>query len=102
MDRKAVLKQLINKVQTDYKLKPPMAFEAEGFNRRKEMVACELLIETMEENGASDEELMDVLTYSVVVVEAEKHLLDWHKAYDELKIDDYIKKYVEGDLLWKK
>lgn len=65
------------------------------FNRRKEMVACQLLIEQMESMDAPQNELYDVLKYMIVVTDADKYNMNWRQAYDDFQIDNYISKYVE-------
>ena len=62
-------------------------------DKKKEMVLLQLLLETMEECEAPQEELMKVFEYMVVVVNAEKDKLDWEKAYYDLGIDDFAGKY---------
>lgn len=77
----------------------PQGVEIEPFNRRKEMVMCSLLIETMEENGATRDELMNALLYCGIVLDAEKFHLDWRKAYDDYGIDALCEKYVTPNMV---
>ena len=87
----------VEEIKEKYAIKPPQTFDATKYRmqRRKEMVACSLLIEEMEDKGASDDELMDILSYCFVLFNTEKLGLDWEKAYEDYKIDHYIEKYVE-------
>ena len=62
-------------------------------DKKREMVLLQLLLETMEEQGATQDELMKIFKYMVVVVNAEKDKLDWEKAYYDLGIDDFVEKY---------
>ena len=72
----------------------PKEAEIEPLNRQKEMVMCSLLIETMEENGATRDELMNALLYCGIVLDTDKLHLDWRKAYDDFGIDALCEKYV--------
>lgn len=72
----------------------PADQEMPPFNRQKEMVACSLLIEVMEEKGASNDELMNVLTYCAIVLDAEKMRLNALQAYDDYQIDALCEKYI--------
>ena len=77
----------------------PQEQEVEPFNRQKEMVMCTLLIEAMEDNGATREEMMDALIYCGIVLDTEKLHLDWRKAYDDYHIDDLCEKYVTPNMV---
>ena len=92
LDFKTVWKQLSEEVRDIYKIDEPI----EPLNKKKEMIAMQLLIEEMESQNAPEEDLLDILRYMVVVVDAEKHNLDWLRAYQDCKIDDYIDKYVSN------
>lgn len=86
--RKNLEKELIAK----YKMKPHEPFVI--FNKNKEMVECQLLMEAMEAFEAPEEELKNLLSYMVVVVNADKERLNWLGAYNDFGIDSYIEKYL--------
>ena len=86
--RKNLEKELIAK----YKMKPHEPYVV--FNEKKEMVQCELLMEAMEAFGAPDEELKNLLSYMIVVDDADKERLNWLGAYNDFEIDSYIEKYL--------
>lgn len=67
------------------------------FNRAKEMVACSLLLEAMEDKGASHEEMMTVLKYCCIVIESEKLHLNALQAYEDFGIDALCEKYIEKE-----
>ena len=75
----------------------PLDQELPPFNRAHEMVACSLLIETMEEQGAPHEEMMNVLKYCGIVLDADKMHLNVLQAYDDFGIDALCEKYVKAD-----
>ena len=77
----------------------PKDVEVEPFNKQKEMVMCTLLIEAMEDGGATREEMMDALIYCGIVLDVERLHLDWHKAYDDYHIDDLCEKYVTPNIV---
>lgn len=77
----------------------PKDQEVEPLNRQKEMVMCSLLIETMEENGATHDELMNALLYCGIVLDTDKLHLDWCKAYDDYGIDALCEKYVIPNII---
>ncbi|MBP5594811.1 MAG: hypothetical protein J6Y02_05465 [Pseudobutyrivibrio sp.] len=79
----------------------PKEVEIEPLNRQKEMVMCSLLIETMEENGATRDELMNALLYCGIVLDTDKFHLDWRKAYDDYGIDALCEKYVTPNMINK-
>ena len=54
------------------------------------------LITDMTIKGASDKELERALKYSMVVIDAEKHGLDWRRAEDELGIKALKDRYQDG------
>lgn len=86
--RKNLEKELIAK----YKMKPHEPFVI--FNKNKEMVECQLLMEAMEAFGAPEEELKNLLSYMVVVADANKERLNWLGAYIDFGIDGFVEKYL--------
>lgn len=86
--RKNLEKELIAK----YKMKPHEPFVI--FNKYKEMVECQLLMEAMEAFGAPEEELKNLLSYMVVVADADKERLNWLGAYNDFGIDGFVEKYL--------
>lgn len=75
----------------------PVDQELPPFNRSKEMVACALLLEAMEDKGASHEEMMAVLKYCGIVIECEKLHLNALQAYEDFGIDALCEKYIEKE-----
>ena len=86
--RKNLEKELIAK----YKMKPHEPFVI--FNKNKEMVECQLLMEAMEAFEAPEEELKNLLSYMIVVVDADKERLNWLGAYNDFGIDGFVEKYL--------
>ena len=86
--RKNLEKELIAK----YKMKPHEPFVI--FNKNKEMVECQLLMEAMEAFKAPEEELKNLLSYMIVVVDADKERLNWLGAYNDFEIDGFVEKYL--------
>lgn len=95
MDKIAQIKAEVAEKEKQYIL--PENVEVESINKEKEMIGCTLLVEIMEENGASEEELKTVLTYCTIVADADKLRLDWRKAYEDLGIDNFCEKYIKID-----
>ena len=91
----AKIKESVADIEKKYFL--PDDKEVVPLNKEREMVACSLLVEVMEENGATEEELKNVLAYCTIVADCEKLRLDWYRAYQELGIDDYCEKYIPLD-----
>lgn len=89
MENKEIENELIDK----YGLKPDEEYD-DGLNKKKEVILCQLLVEAMEEEGAPQEELFDIITYMMVVINAKKNKLDWKRAYEDLRIDYFVEKYV--------
>ncbi len=75
----------------------PADQELPPFNRSKEMVACSLLLEAMEDKGASHEEMMTVLKYCGIVIESDKLHLNALQAYEDFGIDALCEKYIEKE-----
>lgn len=83
-----------NEVKKKYALSEGQEYD-DSLNKNTELISCQLLIEEMEAMNASREELEDVFAYMVVAANAKRDLLDWRKAYDEYKIDQFIETYIE-------
>lgn len=65
-------------------------------NTQAEMGKSTNLITDMTIQRASEEELTRAVKFSMVVIDAEKHYLDYRKAYTDLKIQDLKDKYQGG------
>ena len=69
----------------------------DGFNKQLEMGTISNLITDMTIKGAAQgahaDEIIRAVKYSMVVIDAEKHQLDWKRAKKELKIDELRKAY---------
>ena len=55
------------------------------------------IITTMSLEGASKDEMADIVKYTYVLVDAEKCNLDYAKAYEDFKIDDLKKRYFKKE-----
>ena len=58
-----------------------------------EMGKISNLITDMTIKGANEEELARAVRHSQVVIDAEKHKLDYHRSFDDNRIADLKKKY---------
>ena len=98
MDNTALKKEVWKEiVEARDKYAVPADQELPPFNRAKEMVACSLLIETMEGKRASHDEMMTVLKYCGIVLDCEKLHLNALQAYEDFGIDALCEKYIEGE-----
>ena len=70
----------------------------DGFNKGMEMGSISNLITDMTIKGAAQgqnaDEIIRAVKYSMVVIDAEKHQLNWKQAKQDLQIDDLKKKYL--------
>ena len=66
-----------------------------GFHKQAEMGKVTNLITDMTIGGANDADLANAVKYSMVVIDAEKHNLDWRRAYKECNIA-YLKEKYQG------
>lgn len=66
---------------------------ATGFNRGKEMGSVSNLITDMTIQGATADELTRAVKHSMVVIDAEKHNLNWRQSYEDQRIADLKEKY---------
>lgn len=67
-----------------------------GFNKQMEMGKISNLITDMTLQGASPDELSRAVRHSMVVIDAEKHNLDWKRSQRENGISDLKRKYQGG------
>ena len=67
-----------------------------GFNKGKEMGSVSNLITDMQIKGASDDEVAAAVRHSMVVIDAEKHNLDWRRSYYDNDIPGLKEKYQGG------
>lgn len=97
-EKQELMKEVWNQVAAAReKYVVPLDQNIPPFNRQKEMVACTLLIEAMEDQGADRDDMMQVLIYCGIVLDADKMHLDVLKAYDDYKIDAMCEKYIKED-----
>lgn len=74
----------------------PKTGPATGFQKQAEMGKITNLITDMQIGGANNEaDIANAVKYSMVVIDAEKHNLDWRRAYDECNIA-YLKEKYQG------
>ena len=74
----------------------PETSKANGFNKQQEMGKVSNLITDMTIKGADEDELARAVRHSMVVIDAEKHNLDWRRSARENGISDLKKKYQGG------
>lgn len=67
-----------------------------GFHKQREMGEVSNLITDMTLKGATDDELTRAVKHSMVVIDAEKHNLDWRKSEIENDIPGLKEKYQGG------
>ena len=67
--------------------------QGDGFNKGKEMGSVSNLITDMTIKGATDQELERAVRHSMVVIDAEKHNLDWQKSERDNDIANLREKY---------
>lgn len=65
--------------------------------KQREMGNVSNLITDMTLKGASSEEISRAVRHSMVVIDAEKHKLDWKRSYEENGIAELKKKYQGGE-----
>lgn len=85
--------------ETDiYKLKEddPPVDQAHGFHKQREMGSVSNLITDMTIKGAKDDELARAVRHSMVVIDAEKHHLDWQQSALDNGIAELKTKYQGG------
>lgn len=64
-----------------------------GFNKGREMGKVSNLITDMTIKGADDAEIARAVRHSMVVIDAEKHNLNWRQSYKDNGIDQLTEKY---------
>lgn len=74
----------------------PETSKKNGFNKQIEMGKVSNLITDMTLKGANDDELARAVRHSMVVIDAEKHNLDWKRSARENGISELKKKYQGG------
>lgn len=74
----------------------PETSKKNGFDKQLEMGKVSNLITDMTIKGASDDELARAVRHSMVVIDAEKHNLDWRRSARENGISDLKTKYQGG------
>ena len=74
----------------------PETSKKNGFNKQMEMGKVSNLITDMTLKGASDDELARAVKHSMVVIDAEKHNLDWRRSARENGISELKTKYQGG------
>ena len=67
--------------------------EHDGFNTQREMGIISNLITDMQIKGAPDDQLARAMKYSMVVIDAEKHDLNWKQARKDLRIPELHKEW---------
>ena len=82
------------KLPSDYPKDGPKHMKKSGYGI--EMGKVTNLIADMQDQGADIKDVIAADMYSMVVIDAYKHDLDYKKAYDELGIKDLYKKYHGG------
>ena len=84
--------------ETDDYANPPDVTEVKkqkGWNKQMEMGKISNLITDMTLRGAPEDEVERAVKHSMVIIDAEKHNLNWQKSYDDNKIAE-LKKYYQG------
>ena len=66
---------------------------AHGFKKQDQMGKISNLITDMTIMGASEDKIVRAVKYSMVVIDAEKHHLDWRKCKEDCKIPELYKEY---------
>lgn len=83
---------------------PLFYVKGSSFNngRTKELGKISKLIADMAIKGATEEEIKAAIKYSMILIDAEKHNLDYIKAKKDLKIDEINEKYgSSGRYAWQ-
>ena len=79
----------------DYAL-PNTAPKIKGSTKQREMGKVSNLITDMTIKGATDDEIERAVKHSMVVIDSEKHHLDYKKSFKDNNIAELKKKYQEG------
>lgn len=67
--------------------------KGDGFNKGLQMGIASNLITDMTIKGASEDEIARAVRYSMTVIDAEKHNLDWKRSYDDNGVQQLKEKY---------
>ena len=70
--------------------------EGDGFHKQRQMGDISNLITDMTLKGANDREIERAVRHSMVVIDAEKHNLDWRKSYNDNNIAELKELYQGG------
>lgn len=70
--------------------------KGDGFHKQSEMGKVSNLITDMTIKGASEDEIARAVKHSMVVIDAEKHNLNWRQSYDDNAIAELKEKYQGG------
>lgn len=65
----------------------------DGFDTQKQMGIATNLITDMQIQGCSDDELARIIKYDMVVIDAEKHNLNWKQAKEDFGVNELHKKF---------
>lgn len=85
--------------ETDQYANPPGVTpvkDQKGWNKQMEMGKISNLITDMTLKGADEHEIARAVKHSMVVIDAEKHNLNWQKSYDDNKISELKALYQGG------
>lgn len=78
-----------------YKGMPQPGSKGSGFNKQRQMGDVSNLITDMTLKGATPDELASAVRHSMVVIDAEKHNLNWRQSYEDNNIA-YLKEKYQG------
>ena len=70
--------------------------EQKGWNKQMEMGKISNLITDMTLKGAPDDQVARAVKHSMVIIDAEKHNLNWQKSYEDNKISELKELYQGG------
>lgn len=79
-----------------YKGMPEPGSKGSGFNKQRQMGDVSNLITDMTLKGATPDELAAAVRHSMVVIDAEKHNLNWRQSYEDNHIAQLKEKYQGG------
>lgn len=68
----------------------------DGFNKQREMGIASNLISDMTIKGANEEQIVRAVRYSMTVIDAEKHNLDWKLSYKDNRIKELKNEFQDG------
>lgn len=81
----------VNDFDTEYYRRKDGKFDY--FDSRTELIFISDLIFEMVDKGATDEEIRNIVMWSMVVIDAKKKQLDWKKACEDFKVMEIVHKY---------